>query len=402
MVNKDLSTLCINLKYENRKGLYTLVDTSKLSCEKIDNPVMNIYAYAPYVEDKQSTIENHRVEVHPDQSDLADYLGSDFLYAKVDDIALSDNAVNLSFENKLAKLIININKVDLLNGGDVDFEIINVATSTGVNLYTGVLSIPENIGSIKPFRNQKGNTGFNYRLEAILVPQKISANTLLFKLKLDGKEYCYTTKNDINFDSSMMYIYNITVDNNSLSVECEELSRARENISNSPDIIFERTYKIGDYYPIADDPLSAIGVVFYTTDDGTHGKIISLDEIIGLKWGPLMVTGTRSRILGTNNQIIIQRQAHSIAEYEAFNWCLSKGKDWYLPAINELVAIYKQKDILNKSLSPLLRSSNLGDEIYMSSTEYNTSDVLVFHFENGQCFHQNKRFSSRVRGVLAF
>lgn len=403
MVGENSSESCINLKYDNKDGVYSFVDFNELCTTKITTNKVNIYAYAPYRKDTNSDIQKHHITVFADQSDSINYIGSDFLYARVNNKDLVE-AINVSlpFNHKFAKITINIKKSDLIESDNISFEITNVVTSVNMNLRTGRLSDLKDIGSIKPFQKKRANSGFDYTLEAIMIPQEIERNTPLFKFSIDGKNYSYSTRYSSSVGSSMQYICNIKVDNGTLSMESEEFPRVKGSSSDNIGAISERIYKIGDYYPIADDPLSAIGVVFSTVDNGAHGKILSLNEAVDLEWGPLLATGAKSKISGASNKVIIEKNTNNIVQYRALSWCLNKGKDWYLPAINELVTICKQKEALNRALAPLLRSNNLGNGVYVSSTEDSESKVLVLHFGNGQRFLQDKSLDFHVRAVCDF
>lgn len=403
MESENVSTSCINLKYENKEGSYRLVDSSEICHKNLENQNVSIYAYAPYRKDIKSSITNHHITVSSDQSDSANYVASDFLYANTNYKGTSSDVISLPFKTKFSKIVINIKTVGIQNSEDFDFEITNVATSTNINLCTGVLSGSDDISNIKPKRKKKVPAGFNYSVEAILIPQTILGNTSIFKFKIGAKEYSYLTKYDVNVDVNMQYTCNIVVDNSGLHVEAEEYPRTRNCGVDNVGAVSERIYKVGDYYPIPDDPLSAIGVVFSIIDNkGVHGKMVSLDEAIDLEWGPFFETGAKSRISGASNKISVNQKVRSLSQYKALSWCLNKGKDWYLPAINELSTIYKQKEILNKVLSPMLRSDNLGSGVYVSSTEYDVSKALVLHFGNGERFPQDKSYSFHVRAVRDF
>lgn len=402
LVGENSTEASPNLKYENKDGVYSLLASSRMCHDKLNGNKISVYAYAPYREDALSELENHHIEVYSDQRDSLNYRKSDFQYARLENSDLSADIIDLAFNNKLARLTININKSDLSKSDKISFEITNVATSMSINLRTGELFEPKNIGSIKPFRQEKANAGFDYTLDAILVPQKILRDTPVFKFRIDGRDYSYRTRYGSSLKSSMHYICNIMIDNGVLSVESEEFPRIKGSALDNISVVSERVYKIGDYYPIADDPLSAIGVVFSTVDNGAHGKILSLNEAVGLEWGPLLSTGAKSKISGASNKAIIEQKANFIGQYQALSWCLDKGKDWYLPAINELAAICIQKEVLNIALSPLLRSNNLGNGVYVSSTEDSDSKVLVLHFGNGQRFLQDKNFDFYVRAVSDF
>lgn len=108
-----------------------------------------------------------------------------------------------------------------------------------------------------------------------------------------------------------------------------------------------QTYRVGDYYPdpTADpsNPEAAArieGIVFAVSDDGLHGKIFSLREGSGLKWS---TTGapdyTDERSDGSLNFATVQGLDPDFEEYPAFAWCASLGEGWYIPAVEELLAI---------------------------------------------------------------
>lgn len=153
------------------------------------------------------------------------------------------------------------------------------------------------------------------------------------------------------------------------------------------------SYKVGDYYPNpginvsdADAVKTVEGIVFCVTDDGVHGKIISLVESSGLKWN---TTGGKDETLddvdGTVNWNIIKSKDASFTNYPAFAWCASLGDGWYIPAINELLAVrtawgatIEEKEAFNKRISdvggiPLKMTAMVGGSAksayYYSSTE---------------------------------
>jgi hypothetical protein len=53
-------------------------------------------------------------------------------------------------------------------------------------------------------------------------------------------------------------------------------------------------------------------------------------------------TGANSMSDGKANTDLIMRRSDS-ENFKPFVWCRNKGKDWYLPAKEELEAIYKNK-----------------------------------------------------------
>ena len=76
--------------------------------------------------------------------------------------------------------------------------------------------------------------------------------------------------------------------------------------------------------------------------NGLHGKIISTDYV-ECQWSveeeELIVTGAVDWDNGKNNMKVIRSIDGWRDKYPAFAWCADKGKDWYLPAFNELLVV---------------------------------------------------------------
>lgn len=99
-------------------------------------------------------------------------------------------------------------------------------------------------------------------------------------------------------------------------------------------------YDIGSYY--CKDGIE--GIVIATTDGGTHGTIISIDEADAawttIERKQITATGCTDRIDGRVNmktlEEYISRNNLSWSDFPAANWCRNKGEGWYLPALNEI------------------------------------------------------------------
>ena len=110
-----------------------------------------------------------------------------------------------------------------------------------------------------------------------------------------------------------------------------------------------QTYSIGDYYPdpnVDTSDSKAVakveGIVFEVSEDGKHGKIFSLEEGKALKWSTIGDADyTDEENDGMLNFEIIKAVEPDFEGYPAFAWCASLGEGWYIPAINEVLAIRK-------------------------------------------------------------
>ena len=168
------------------------------------------------------------------------------------------------------------------------------------------------------------------------------------------------------------------------------------------------TYKVGDYY----DDGTKQGVVFYVDATGQHGKIVSLDQV-KKQWcsdaqcDKCIVVGASSRTDGKANTDKVMSRSDS-AEYSAFVWCRAKGKDWYLPAINELwVELLDRSvhDAVNRTLhehggSALYSSGK--SALYWSSTEDGGFTALYVSMNFDYASHNRKYNYFYVRAVSAF
>ncbi|MBR6758512.1 MAG: TIR domain-containing protein [Bacteroidaceae bacterium] len=126
-------------------------------------------------------------------------------------------------------------------------------------------------------------------------------------------------------------------------------------------------YKIGDYY----DYKGIQGVVFDVNENGKHGKLLSMHQVV-IAWCTLLQYKAKV-FIGALNEFDGYVNSNMIAQfgldkYPALQWCRSEGADWYLPAVEELLMIHHNCDKINAALQ-----KNNGDELsglwYWSSTE---------------------------------
>ena len=161
-------------------------------------------------------------------------------------------------------------------------------------------------------------------------------------------------------------------------------------------------YQIGDYY----NRDGKQGVVFEVSDGGHHGKIVSLDQTM-LPWctkeqyNRRIVVGASNTTDGKANTDRVLARSDSEA-YPAFVWCRDKGRDWYLPAEDELESIYAAEEKINVTLERLGKMKL--DEIlwYWSSTENDKVCAWYVRMTDGNTFFNYKYYDGYVRAVSAF
>ena len=91
-------------------------------------------------------------------------------------------------------------------------------------------------------------------------------------------------------------------------------------------------------------------------------------------------------------------------KYPAFKWCADYGTDWYLPAYNELLEIYNNREIINATLQTNNHTAlGLSDTPYYwsSSEDYHTYAALI-NFSDNYFNNLKNNSGGRVRAILAF
>lgn len=181
--------------------------------------------------------------------------------------------------------------------------------------------------------------------------------------------------------------------------------------------------KVGDYYysdgtwspdakTITGNPI--LGVVYKVNADGT-GKVVSLTEQTGLKWGPRDVTtGATSGTSGKENTDMIftkvSEGTYTLSDYPIFNACqelrTSTGNNgWCVPAYREYIDLFKVVSTINNKITAisgttLFIPSNYSDG-YWTSTEM-TSNTANLMMSDSSAGAMNKDLSHRVRFMLDF
>ena len=171
---------------------------------------------------------------------------------------------------------------------------------------------------------------------------------------------------------------------------------------------YKSTYKVGDYY----DDGTKQGVVFDVWDGGRHGKIVSLDRGAE-QWctkeqhKKKIVVGASSNSDGKANTDKVMSRSDS-AEYSAFVWCRAKGQDWYLPAIDELKLLLRDRSVhnaVNRTLDEHggQKLFELGEwNAYWSSTESSKFCAWFVTMRYGYTGDDGKYTYVYVRAVSAF
>jgi hypothetical protein len=131
----------------------------------------------------------------------------------------------------------------------------------------------------------------------------------------------------------------------------------------------EQEYKIGDLY----SDIGKRGVVVSVSEDGKHGKIISLRQEYRI-WSKK----SKCYISDSHNSGLVNLNAlPTNADVPAMDWCRHQGYKWYLPAVNEMKAIYANIDIINESLQRYGGKKIYPEEMYWTSTESSKTEAIA-------------------------
>lgn len=183
-----------------------------------------------------------------------------------------------------------------------------------------------------------------------------------------------------------------------------------------------KRYAVGDYYAEGD----IRGVVLMTTDGGRHGLIISLDQTT-THWDSFdkeqpHTTGATDRADGERNMATLEAYiaANNLSwdHFPAAAWCRSRGEGWYLPAIDELLAIAfhfngDNRTIFNRKARQKVNNTlkeHGGKRLdplmyYYSSSEEDAQRVLIGHMDTKPPYvepYKKGGISCLVRAVRKF
>ncbi|MBO5351064.1 MAG: hypothetical protein J6A66_05590 [Alistipes sp.] len=181
-------------------------------------------------------------------------------------------------------------------------------------------------------------------------------------------------------------------------------------------------FEVGQYY----DYNGLQGVVFAVNEDGTHGLIVSLDEVM-IDWSTFRKDDLRK--VGATDQHHGEKNMEAVARYiaennlswdhfPAFKWCREKGEGWYLPSIDEVLQLGNNYNggnrMHNNRQARLTFNENLkehgGERIdgkcfYFSSTELNEKIAMSAHMgmEAPYVFNEIPKYSKfLIRAVHKF
>ena len=182
-------------------------------------------------------------------------------------------------------------------------------------------------------------------------------------------------------DSDSYRVFHYFVSGNGVSTDVHRRGQGYESKRSARAVCsFTAKYRVGEYY----NENGKQGVIFEVSEDGKHGKILSMTQNY-LRWAEQDSPESKRTIKansttdGAYNTDRVHSRPGWQKKYPAFKWCAELGEGWYIPAIEELKAFLLNDavhDAVNRTLAaqgaPLLKGkidAHTNTSSYLSSTE---------------------------------
>ena len=250
------------------------------------NTNVDLYVFYPHAE--PASIEEYNFEVHKDQSkaktntSLGGYEASDFLWAKVENVAPSEGKIKVQLDHKMAGVHVILSEgtgfeegefaliaKSVLATGVTRKATINMATGivnpVGEAQATGIVMCPQTDGSFR----------------AVVAPQTVAAQTSLFSITIEGLTYKFRKDTDITYEAGKVSQFTIKINRKTPTGEYE-LDLVESNIVPWTEDLNVHEGEARQYYCVN------------VTEPGTLGRLIKADRKNPMKIRNLKVSGTIS------------------------------------------------------------------------------------------------------------
>ena len=247
------------------------------------NTNVDLYVFYPYAE--PISVDAYNFEVQKDQSKpkvqttLGGYESSDFLWAKVENVAPTEGKIKVKLDHKMAGV-----QVVLTEGTGFEqdeFPLLEkhiLATGT-----TRKAQIDLSTGEVTPIGEAQA-TGIvmcpqtDGAFRAIVVPQTIAAGTQLFSLTIDGVVYKFSRDTDVAYESGKVNRFTIKINRKAHKGDYE-LELVETEIIPWTEDLNVHDGEARQYYCVN------------VTEPGTLGRLIKADGKNSMKIKNLKVSG---------------------------------------------------------------------------------------------------------------
>lgn len=334
------------------------------------NTNIDLIAYHPYNEE-WTQVTTYNFSVKTDQSEAADYLNSDLLFAKNENVTKTENAISLTFSHKLAKINVTLqpeySEMDL---SDAVISICNTKTSTTINLSDG--TVPENAsGEIKEIKAGVGLTA-----SAIVVPQTVVSGTQFIKVVLGNKTFYYTLPTDKQLKSGYSHNYTLTVKEtaleitNSSNINDWNNDEGNTGDANETDVTPYLTFSANEEQTLTMSV--AVETLEYSVNGDTWNELGTTTVTFGGNNGDLRLRGRNAGgtaanytdgsedyskiIFGSNNvNVTCEGDIRTLVDYQKYA----------TTSTEEAIFCYLFENCTSLKTAPILPATNLADFCYM-------------------------------------
>jgi len=183
---------------------------------KDKNTAIDVYGYYPF--GAPDDVTAYGFEVRKDQNietsneGMGGYEASDFLWGKATHVAPTENVIRLPLKHRMSSIKVTlVEGTGFAEGEWLELEknvlVKNVKREAIINLATGEVVATGTVSSTGIIPYQKDDY-----FRAIVVPQTVSAGTVLFSITMDGVPYTFKKEEAVAFVSGKMQNFSIKVD----------------------------------------------------------------------------------------------------------------------------------------------------------------------------------------------
>lgn len=325
------------------------------------NTNVDLYVFYPYAE--PSSIEEYNFEVQKDQSkaktqtSLGGYEASDFLWAKVENVAPTEGKIKVQLDHKMA----GIHVILAEGAGFEDGEFALIAKSVLATGVTRKASINMATGIVTPVGEAQATgivmcpqTDGSFR--AVVAPQTVAAQTSLFSITIEGLTYKFRKDTDITYEAGKVSQFTIKINRKTPTGEYE-LDLVESNIVPWTEDLNVHEGEARQYYCVN------------VTEPGTLGRLIKADKKNPMKIRNLKVSGTIS-----DEDFYFMRD--SMAILEAINLKESRVVDVKCSKLT----LQGHNDEYGKSTIFATREAGTYDDVIPDNAFNNKSSLFYFTF----------------------
>lgn len=244
---------------------------------------VDLYVFYPHAE--PASVEAYNFEVQKDQSKprvqnvMGGYEASDFLWAKVENVAPTEGKIKVQLDHKMAGAQVVLKEGTGFEEGEfalIEKHVIAVNTTrkASINMATG---------EVMPVGEPQANgivmcpqTDGSFR--AVVVPQTVNAGAYLFNLTIDGKVYRFKKDVDFAYEAGKVSKFTIKINRKEHTGEYE-LELVEADIVAWAEDLNEHDGEARQYYCVD------------VKEPGTLGRLIKADGKNPMKIRNLKVSG---------------------------------------------------------------------------------------------------------------